>query len=200
MALSPLAARKGALLAGGGLRRRNRPARTTRDPGHVLVAGVRVELTQADRVVPRWTEFCGRWPTPASFAAAPAPDVLAAWQGMGYPRRALNLHRAAAQVVERHDGALPADLAARLALPGVGPYPARAVLAFAFEADAAVVDTNVGRVLARRAGERLPPSGAQRAADEWLPAGRPLISNQACSLYTSPNPRHRTRSRLPSSA
>lgn len=167
-----------ALLAWGRRHLRDLPWRDTRDPWHVLVAEVMLQQTQADRVVPRWAEFCGRWPTPTDFAAAPAAEVLAAWQGMGYPRRVLNLHRAAAQLVERHDGALPADLDALLALPGVGPYTARAVLAFAFEADAAVVDTNVGRVLARRAGERLTPAGAQRAADEWLPTGRAWAWNQ----------------------
>ena len=167
-----------ALLAWGRRHLRDLPWRATRDPWHVLVAEVMLQQTQVDRVVPRWTEFCERWPTPAAFAAAPAADVLVAWQGMGYPRRVLNLHRAAAQVVELHGGALPADLDVLLALPGVGPYTARAVLAFAFEADAAVVDTNVGRVLARRAGERLTPAAAQRAADEWLPVGRAWAWNQ----------------------
>jgi A/G-specific adenine glycosylase len=167
-----------ALLAWGRKHLRDLPWRATRDPWHVLVAEVMLQQTQADRVVPRWTEFCERWPTPADVAAAHAADVLVAWQGMGYPRRVLNLQRAAAQVVELHGGVLPADLDALLALPGVGPYTARAVLAFAFEADAAVVDTNVGRVLARRAGERLTPSAAQRAADEWLPPGRSWAWNQ----------------------
>ncbi len=167
-----------ALLAWGRRHLRDLPWRATRDPWHVLVAEVMLQQTQVDRVVPRWTEFCDRWPTPADFAAAPAADVLTAWQGMGYPRRALNLHRAAQQVVDLHGGALPADLDALLALPGVGPYTARAVLAFAFEADAAVVDTNVGRVLARRAGERLTPRAAQQAADDWLPAGRAWLWNQ----------------------
>jgi A/G-specific adenine glycosylase len=167
-----------ALLAWGRRHLRDLPWRATRDPWHVLVAEVMLQQTQADRVVPRWTEFCGRWPTPADFAAAPAADVLVAWQGMGYPRRVLNLHRAAAQMVELHGGSVPAGLDALLALPGVGPYTARAVQAFAFESDAAVVDTNVGRVLARRAGERLTPAAAQRAADGWLPAGRSWAWNQ----------------------
>lgn len=167
-----------ALLAWGRRHLRDLPWRATRDSWHVLVAEVMLQQTQVDRVVPRWTEFCTRWPTPADFAAAPAADVLAAWQGMGYPRRVLNLHRAAAQVVELHGGELPADLDALLALPGVGPYTARAVRAFAFEADAAVVDTNVGRVLARRAGERLTPRGAQQAADDWLPTGKAWLWNQ----------------------
>jgi A/G-specific adenine glycosylase len=165
-------------LAWGRRHRRDLPWRATRDPWHVLIAEVMLQQTQVDRVVPRWTEFCSRWPTPAAFAAASSAEVLVAWQGMGYPRRVLNLQRAAQQVVELHGGELPCDLASLLALPGVGSYTARAVLAFAFEIDAAVVDTNVGRVLARRAGERLASSAAQCTADEWLPAGRSWAWNQ----------------------
>ena len=89
--------------------------------------------------------------------------MLRLWQGLGYPRRARNLHDAAAAMVERHGGAVPDELDALLALPGIGPYTARAVLAFAFERDVAVVDTNIARVLARVAGERLTPRRAQAA-------------------------------------
>jgi A/G-specific adenine glycosylase len=98
------------------------------------------------------------------------------WQGLGYPRRARNLHGAAAEV--QRLGAFPATLDGLLALPGVGAYTARAVLAFAFEADAAVVDTNIARVYARVLGGRLTPGQVQAAADEQLPRGQSWEWNQ----------------------
>lgn len=161
------------------LRARDLPWRQTRDPWLVLVSEVMLQQTQVDRVVPRWREFAERWPTPAACAAAPLGDVVALWVGLGYNRRAVNLWRAALAVVERHDGQLPADLDALLALPGIGPYTARAVLAFAHEADVAVVDTNVARILARRTGHRLTARHVQAAADDLVPKGRSWAWNQA---------------------
>lgn len=158
--------------------RRDLPWRRTRDPWAVLVAEVMLQQTQVDRVVPRWRRFLDRWPTPVACASAPVAEVLVEWSGLGYPRRARNLHGAAVQVRERHGGSLPRCLDDLLDLPGVGPYTARAVLAFAFEDDVAVVDTNVGRVLARRAGRRLTPREAQLAADAWAPAGEGWAWNQ----------------------
>jgi A/G-specific adenine glycosylase len=158
--------------------RRDLPWRRTRDPWAVLVSEVMLQQTQVDRVVPRWTAFLARYPDAASCARAPLAEVLGEWSGLGYPRRARNLHLAAAAVVAVHGGVVPDRLDDLLALPGVGPYTARAVLAFAFEADVAVVDTNVGRVLARRAGRRLRPAEAQAAADEWAPSDRAWAWNQ----------------------
>ncbi len=158
--------------------RRDYPWRRTRDPWLVLVAEVMLQQTQADRVVAHYERFTADHPTPQSCAAAPLDVVLRAWSGLGYPRRARNLRRSAQLVVERHDGVVPDDLDALLDLPGVGPYTARAVLAFAYERDVAVVDTNTGRVLARRAGERLTPARAQALADEWVPAGDGWAWNQ----------------------
>lgn len=107
-------------------------------------------------------------------------EVVRAWAGLGYNRRAVNLHRAAGVVVERHAGALPVTLAELVALPGVGPYTARAVLAFAFEADVGVVDVNSARVLARAAaGRPLSAGKAQALADALVPAGRGWAWNQA---------------------
>src|SRR4051812_26247706 len=99
-----------------------------------------LQQTQVSRVVPKYHAFMEQFPSPAACAAAPAGDVVRAWAGLGYNRRALNLHRTAVAVVERHDGRLPESLSDLLALPGIGPYTARAVLAFAFEADVAVLD------------------------------------------------------------
>jgi A/G-specific adenine glycosylase len=166
------------LLAWGERVRRDLPWRATRDPWAILLAEVMAQQTQVDRVVPRWLSFLERWPSPSDFAAAPLAEVLDAWAGLGYPRRARNLWLAAQHIRDRHRGRVPDRLDELLALPGVGPYTARAVLAFAHELDAAVVDTNVGRVLARRAGVRLSPSVAQVAADGWMPSGHGWAWNQ----------------------
>ena len=153
------------LLAWGDAHLRPLPWRATRDPWAVLVSEVMAQQTQVDRVIPRYHAFLARFPDPAACAAVPPGDVVRLWAGLGYNRRALNLHATAVAVVERHGGALPGDLPSLLALPGVGPYTARAVLAFAFERPVGVVDTNVGRVLARWAGRSLRAAEAQAMAD-----------------------------------
>jgi len=134
------------------------------------------QQTQIERVVERWHGFLGRFPDVSSCARAPLADVLRIWQGLGYPRRARYLHETARRVVEL--GAFPNTLEGLLALPGVGPYTARAVLAFAFERPAAAVDTNIARVLARIAGERLTARQAQELADRLCPASDAWIWNQ----------------------
>lgn len=171
--------RQRALLAWGATHRRNLPWRRTRDPWFVLVSEVMLQQTQVERVLPYYEAFVEHWPTPEHLARAALSEVLAAWQGLGYPRRARNLWRAATVITERHHGEVPVDLNDLLALPGVGPYTARAVQAFAFGIDTGVVDTNVGRILARWTGRRLAPSEAQRLADELVPAGEGWEWNQA---------------------
>jgi A/G-specific adenine glycosylase len=159
---------------------RDLPWRRTRDPWAVLVSELMLQQTQVPRVVERWGAFLERFPTVASCASAPAGDVVRAWQGLGYNRRALNLHRCAAAVVAQHGGALPDDLHALLALPGIGPYTARAVLVFAFEHDLGLVDTNAGRFLARAgAGRALAPREAQPLADSLVPPDRGWAWGQA---------------------
>ncbi len=139
-----------------------------------------LQQTQVARVVPRYTAFLDRFPDPAACASSAPAEVVRAWAGLGYNRRAISLHRAATIVVERHGGRLPDDLDALLALPGVGPYTARAVLAFAFERDHGVVDTNAARVIARAvAGGRLRVREVQEHADELVPLGRGWEWNQA---------------------
>lgn len=160
--------------------RRDLPWRRTRDPWAVLVSELMLQQTQVPRVVPRYGAFMERFPTPAATAATPVAEVVRAWAGLGYNRRAVNLHRAAAVVVERHGGSLPHTLEELVALPGVGPYTARAVLAFAFEADVGVVEVNSARVLARAAaGRRLSAAEAQDLADALVPAGAGWAWNQA---------------------
>jgi A/G-specific adenine glycosylase len=146
----------------------------------VLVSELMLQQTQVPRVLPRYEAFLDRFPTPAACAAAPVGEVLRLWEGLGYNRRAVNLHRAAAAITEEHGGRLPDDLGALLALPGVGPYTARAVLAFAFERDHGVLDTNAARVLARAvAGRAMNPRQAQELADELVPLGRGWAWNQS---------------------
>ncbi|MDY7100245.1 MAG: A/G-specific adenine glycosylase [Actinomycetota bacterium] len=158
---------------------RDLPWRRSRDPWAILVSELMLQQTQVARVRERWGRFLARFPDPVRCAAAPTGDVVEEWAGLGYNRRAVNLWRAACAVRDDHDGTLPADLDALLALPGVGPYTARAVLAFAFERDVGVLDTNVARILARQHGRRLRPAEAQAAADELVPVGEGWAWNQA---------------------
>lgn len=169
-----------ALLSWAAVEGRDLPWRRTRDPWAVLVSELMLQQTQVPRVAARWGEFLERFPTPAACAASTAGDVVRAWAGLGYNRRALNLHRCAVAVVEHHGGSLPDELAALLALPGIGPYTARAVLVFAFERDMGLVDTNAGRFLARAgAGRALGSREAQALADSLVPSGRGWAWGQA---------------------
>lgn len=159
--------------------RRDLPWRRTRDPWAVLVSELMLQQTQVARVVPKYHAFLDHYPTPAACAAASLGDVVTAWAGLGYNRRAVNLHRCATVVTADLGGHLPDDLGALLALPGIGPYTARAVLAFAFERDVGVLDTNAARVLARTAGRPLGRRDAQAAADGSVPSGEGWRWNQA---------------------
>jgi A/G-specific adenine glycosylase len=126
---------------------RDLPWRRTRDPYAILVSEVMLQQTQAARVVPRYLEWLRRWPTVQALAAATTGDVIRAWQGLGYNRRAVNLQRAARLI---STSGWPDDLTA---LPGVGPYTAAAVGCFAFGRQELPVDVNVARVLGRTGGE-----------------------------------------------
>lgn len=128
-----------------------------------------LQQTQANRVGPYFERFVERWPTPADLAVAPMADVLREWSGLGYPRRAANLRKAAAMIVAEHDGEVPDDDAGLRALPGVGPYTAAAVRAFAFNQPAGALDTNYGRIIARWAGRPLAMAEARELADEVVP-------------------------------
>lgn len=165
-----------AVLAWGEPRLRDLPWRRTRDPWAILVSEVMLQQTQVPRVLPKYLAFLEAFPTPASCAAEPLGHVLRHWQGLGYPRRARNLHATAIAVSER--GTFPESLDELLALPGVGPYTARALRAFAFEAEAAVVDTNIARVYARVIGRPLRRREVQAIADAAAPLGEWWAWNQ----------------------
>jgi A/G-specific adenine glycosylase len=128
---------------------RDLPWRRTRDPYAVLVSEFMLQQTQVSRVVDYYGPFLARYPTIRHLARARASQVREAWDGLGYYRRAANLHRLAREVVAEHEGVIPRELAELRQLPGVGAYTAGAVTTFAYERPAAAVDTNVARVLAR---------------------------------------------------
>ena len=146
------------LLAWYGRHGRDLPWRRTRDPYAVLVSEVMAQQTQVERVVPRWERWLERWPTFAALAAAAPADVIREWQGLGYNRRALALHRAARQIAEH---GWPDDLTE---LPGVGRYTADAVACFALGRDVLPVDVNVTRV-SERTGFAFSPAAAQALMD-----------------------------------
>jgi len=126
---------------------RDLPWRRTEDPYAILVSEVMLQQTQVERVVPRYLEWLDRWPTVDNLAAASPADAIRAWQGLGYNRRGLNLHRAARQISST---GWPDDLTT---LPGVGPYTASAIRRFALGEDVLPVDVNVARVLRRTEGD-----------------------------------------------
>ncbi|MCV2489703.1 A/G-specific adenine glycosylase [Geodermatophilus sp. YIM 151500] len=133
------------------------------DAWAVLVSEVMLQQTPVARVEPVWREWMARWPTPAALAQASPADVIRAWGKLGYPRRALRLHETAVAVTERHGGAVPDDVAALEALPGIGTYTARAVACFGHGRPHPVVDTNVRRVVARLVHGRAEAAPARTA-------------------------------------
>ncbi|AMM22452.1 adenine glycosylase [Frondihabitans sp. PAMC 28766] len=130
-----------------------------------LVSEFMLQQTPVVRVVPRLAEWLDRWPTPSALASSPASEAVRAWDRLGYPRRALNLHACATAITDRHGGLVPSDVDDLLALPGVGDYTARAVAAFAFGKRVPVVDTNVRRILARSVEGLAEPAAANAKHD-----------------------------------
>jgi A/G-specific adenine glycosylase len=171
------------------------PWRATRDPYRVLVAEVLAQQTQAARAAAAWPAFLERFPDVHALAAAAPAEVLRAWQGLGYNRRALALRRTAQAVVER--GGWPGTVEELAGLPGVGPYTARAVACFALGLRVAPVDTNVARVLARSLAGTDPadltPAARQRLADRAMAPADPWAWSSALmdvgALHCRPRPR-----------
>jgi len=144
-------------------------------PWGILVSEFMLQQTPVARVIPRLAEWLERWPTPADLAAVPPGEAVRAWDRLGYPRRALSLHAAAVEIAERYENRVPSGVDELLALPGVGPYTARAVAAFAYGVRTPVVDTNVRRVLARAVGGEGEPGPPQTRRDlEAMEAVLPL--------------------------
>ena len=173
-----------ALLAWYTPRRRAYPWRAERpDPYLVLVSEVMLQQTQAARVVPAFTEFVGRFPTVGTLAAAARSEVVRAWDGLGYNRRAVSLSEAARDVVRDHGGRIPDRPELLATLPGVGPYTAAAVASMAFGVPAPALDTNAKRVTARVLfGLEWTDVEARRlreAATSWVDASDPGGWNQA---------------------
>lgn len=127
--------------------RHDLPWRTTHDPYRILVSEVMLQQTQVERVIPYYRNFLKQFPTVGALASAPLSAVLKAWQGLGYNRRAKMLHEAAKAVVRDHKGKMPSDRETLLTLPGVGPYTAGAVAAFAGNTDGIFIETNIRTVI-----------------------------------------------------
>ena len=137
-------------------------------PWGVLVSEIMLQQTPVARVEPIWRTWLDRWPVPSALAAESQGEVVRAWGKLGYPRRALRLHAAAAAIAAEHGDVVPSDVDTLLGLPGIGAYTARAVAAFAYGRRCPVVDTNVRRVVARAvhgAGDAGPPSTTRDMAD-----------------------------------
>lgn len=160
---------------------RDLPWRRTRDPYAILVSEVMLQQTQVDRVIPYYTAFLERFPTVEALAAAPVAEVIRLWSGLGYNRRAVNLQRAAQAVATEHGGQFPSEPEQLRKLPGLGPYTAGAVAAFAFERDVTFLDTNMRRVVTRLifgVGE-IAERDVLAAAQALLPPGHGWEWNQA---------------------
>jgi A/G-specific adenine glycosylase len=144
-------------------------------PWQVMVSEFMLQQTPVERVRAPWQAWVERWPTPAALAAAPSGEAVRAWGRLGYPRRALRLHRAAVVITDNFDGRVPPDRESLLTLPGVGSYTAAAIASFAFGRREVVLDTNVRRVLARvETGVAFPAAGQTvdelARASAFLPA------------------------------
>jgi A/G-specific adenine glycosylase len=153
------------------------PWRRTRDPYRIVVAEFMLQQTQVERVLPLYTAFLERFPTLAALAESDAGDVMRAWRGLGYNSRAQRLRLLAQTVVTEHGGEFPRERDALLALPGIGPYTAAAVRAFAFDQSDVALDTNVRRVVGRlKFGSEFPLHATDRtigtAAAAMIPPGR----------------------------
>ncbi|HXF33323.1 MAG TPA: A/G-specific adenine glycosylase [Candidatus Acidoferrales bacterium] len=164
--------------------RHDLPWRRDPTPYRVLVSEFMLQQTQVERVIPIFDAFVLRFPDFETLAAAQAAEVVRAWRGLGYNTRAVRLQRVARAVVDRHEGRLPRERDALLALPGVGPYTASAIRAFAFDADDVALDTNLRRIVHRvRFGLEIPPRASAREIDEaagaMLARGRSFAWNSA---------------------
>jgi A/G-specific adenine glycosylase len=164
---------------------RDLPWRHTHNPYHILVSEIMLQQTQVDRVIPKYHDWLKTYPTFAALAIAPLEDITRLWRPLGYNIRPVRLHHIAQLVMKKYHGILPNTYDELIALPGVGPYTAGAILSFAFSQDAPIVDTNIQRVLLRLEGITEDPKRAVikkriwHLAKEMLPKGKAYVFNQA---------------------
>ncbi len=163
---------------------RDLPWRRTPDPYAIMVSEFMLQQTQVVTVRDYYTRWLVRFPDFAALAAAEEADVLHVWQGLGYYARARNLHRAAREIVARHGGVLPDDLAAIAALPGVGRYTAGAIASFAFDRATPIIDANIARVLARLLDLR-EPIDTTRGSDILWQTAEALLPARGGRLHNS---------------
>ncbi|MGD1280677.1 A/G-specific adenine glycosylase [Mycobacterium seoulense] len=158
-----------------------------REPGvsawQILVSEFMLQQTPVSRVLPIWSDWVLRWPTPSATAAASAADVLRAWGKLGYPRRAKRLHECAIVIAREHDDVVPDDVETLLRLPGVGSYTARAIACFAYRQPVPVVDTNVRRVVAR-AVRGLADGGSASAARDMADVSALLPADETAPRFS----------------
>jgi A/G-specific adenine glycosylase len=155
------------LLAWYGQHGRDLPWRTTSDPYHILVSEIMLQQTQVDRVLPKYAEWLGKYPSLESLAAARPGEVRETWYPLGYNIRPHRLQAIARQAVEHHGGRLPSDEATLLSFKGIGAYTAGAIRSFAFRERAAILDTNVARVLYRVFVAKGDPKGPAMKKHLW---------------------------------
>lgn len=146
---------------------RDLPWRRTDDPYHILVSEVMLQQTQVDRVLPKYHEWLGKYPSLAALAEADVADVTETWRPLGYNIRPRRLHDIARESVEKYGGSLPSDEETLLSFKGIGRYTAGAILSFAFRQRAAILDTNVARVLYRVFVGRGDPKGHATTRHLW---------------------------------
>jgi A/G-specific adenine glycosylase len=184
------------LLAWYRIHQRELPWRATRDPYKILVSEIMLQQTQVDRVVPKYREFLRRYPTLEALARARTPQLRRTWYPLGYNVRPLRLRQIARRALRDHGGRIPDSSDGLLAMDGIGRYTAGAVLSFAFERDAPIVDTNIARLLSRYFGLTARPRTKQRPSSKrtgtfgvgaslWrmaeavIPKGKGPVINQA---------------------
>lgn len=183
-AVNDAASFRRALLAWYRKNRRDLPWRRTRDPYAILVSEIMLQQTQVATVIPYYNKWLRRFPDFHALAATSENDVLHAWQGLGYYRRAQNLRATAITVVEKHGGSFPRDLDSIRALPGIGRYTANAVATFAFHRTVPIVETNTARVLARLFDLQCPIDTSIGREQLWTSARR-LLPRQGAGTYNS---------------
>jgi A/G-specific adenine glycosylase len=170
------------LIAWYRVHQRRLPWRETRDPYKILVSEIMLQQTQVERVVPKYEQFLRRYPTLKALASARNAELRRVWYPLGYNIRPMRLRQIARRALKEHGGRIPDTYDGLLAMDGIGRYTAGAVLSFAFNRDAPIVDTNVARLLSRFFGSGKTPLGSKRLwalAEAVIPAGQGYVINQA---------------------